>query len=260
MKKTSYSGYEKQSGLSHNCHPRRAFTLVELMVVILILGLLMAFLAPSLAVALKQGYRGKCKMNLRELARSCRSYASDATLHRGSASYALPVTPGLNTTNWGSLTVGNTAALWQLIDSGFAGRSLFYCPEAGPHRGFDKPAVDDNDFTATTSSYSYLSMVVVDYRTALGKDDPSLVILADQNPRCTPGVTGVPAINNNKNSANHGGDGQNVVHLDTSAKWIESPDGDGDDIYAADGADAGVIATNELNGWRNSRGDIFVIP
>ena len=228
--------------------------MVELLVVILILGLLMAFLAPSLAAALKQGYRNSCRMNLHELARACRSYASDGTLHRGGTAYALPVTPGLNTTNWGSLTVGNTAALWQLIDHGFAGRSLFYCPEAGLHRGFDKPAVDENAFTATTSSYSYLSMVVVDYRTVIGKDDSSLVILADQNPRCTPGVTGALAVNNNKNSANHGGDGQNVVDLDTSAKWIDSPEGDGDDIYASSNP------AIENVGGRGSRNDVFVIP
>ncbi len=245
---------------------RRAFTLVELLVVILILGLLMSFLGPSLAAALKQAHIGACKTNLRELARACISYAGEGTLHRGRTRFALP-NSSPTTTNWGSLKKGNSAALWVLVEPGYAGAGLFYCPGAGLSRGFSKPAEDGigyphnpagerTEFTATTISYSYISMVDPAYATTTVEDESSLVILADQNPRCTLGVTGISgrslAFNANKNSDNHGGDGQVVARLDTSAKWIEDPTGDGDDIYASTG--------NERAGQRKSRDDVFLIP
>lgn len=270
MSKSLYSGYETGSDLSPDAHVRRAFTLVELLVVILILGLLMSFLGPSLAAALKQAHIGACKTNLRELARACTSYAGEGTLHRGGTRFALPRSSELTTTNWGSLTKGNSAALWVLVKHGYAGAGLFYCPGAGLSRGFSKPAEDGigyphnpagerTEFTATTISYSYISMVDPAYATTTVEDESSLVILADQNPRCTLGVTGISgkslAFNANENSHNHGGDGQVVARLDTSAKWIEEPTGDGDDIYASTGS-----SYLERVGKRGKRDDVFLIP
>lgn len=267
MRKSPYSGYETGSDLSPDAHVRRGFTLVELLVVILILGLLMTFLGPSLAAALKQAYRSTCKTNLRELARACTSYAGEGTLHRGGTRYALP-NSSPTTTNWGSLTEGNSAALWLLVEHGYAGTSLFYCPGAGLNRGFDEPAEDGigyphtpveerTEFTATTISYSYISTVDSAYATTTVADESSLVILADQNPRCTLGVMGVGGVplaaNAGDNSLNHGGDGQVVARLDASVKWIEEPTGDGDDIYASTSAE-------EAQGKRGSRSDVFVIP
>ena len=81
MKKATCSDHETRFDLSVNGRLRPGFTLIELLAVILILGLLMAFLGPSLAAALRQSYRGKCKTNLRELARACKSYAGEGKLH-----------------------------------------------------------------------------------------------------------------------------------------------------------------------------------
>lgn len=264
-------------GLSVNGRPRPAFTLIELLAVILILGLLMALLGPSLAAALRQAYRGTCKTNLHELARGCISYAGEGTLHRGTTPFALPNSSSSsstdeNTTNWGSLTEGNTAALWVLVKYGYAGTSLFYCPEAGLDRGFDEPAKDGigypdtgvrTEFTPTTISYSYISMVDFAYATTTVEDESSLVILADQNPRCTLGVTGVQgspsfnmAPNLSENSLNHEGDGQVIARRGGSVDWIESPTGDGDDIYGYAGTDPAI----ENEGRRQSRTDVIVIP
>ncbi len=275
MKKTPGSDHETRFDLSVNGLLRPGFTLIELMAVILILGLLMAFLGPSLAAALRQAYRGTCKTNLHELARGCTSYAGEGTLHRGTTPFALPnsssSSPPLveNTTDWGSLTEGNSAALWVLVKYGYAGTSLFYCPEAGLDRSFDEPAKDGigyphtpveerTEFTPTTISYSYISTVDFAYAPTTVEDKSNLVILADQNPRCILGITGISsaalALNGSENSLNHEGDGEVIARLDGSVAWIESPTGDGDDIYA------GSNPAIENEGRRGSRDDVILIP
>ena len=54
---------------------RRAFTLIDLLVVIVIIGLLMAILMPTLQRAREQGRRAVCLNNLRELTLAWIMYA-----------------------------------------------------------------------------------------------------------------------------------------------------------------------------------------
>ena len=56
---------------------RRAFTLVELLVVVAILAVLMALLLPTLASAREKGLRTACLSNLRQIGIAIRAYASD---------------------------------------------------------------------------------------------------------------------------------------------------------------------------------------
>ncbi|MCE5326544.1 MAG: prepilin-type N-terminal cleavage/methylation domain-containing protein [Planctomycetaceae bacterium] len=235
---------------------QRAFTLVELLVVLAILAVLIVILVPTVAILIKKGYRGKCASNVREISRACFQYAKEPSMHRGRTAvpYALPISSALTTSNWGSLTQGNVAGLWVLIDKGFAPRGVFLCPEAGSSRGKEEPAAAATEFTAASVSYSYLSQVA--FPTTVSTDKSTLVIIADANPRCTPGTTGVTA-NNSACSANHDGEGQWVGCYDGSAKWLEGtvkdPTND-DDIYAAN--DQG----NEDQGKRGDRDDVFLIP
>src|SRR3954451_5665794 len=56
---------------------RRAFTLVELLVVIAIIALLIAILLPALMRAREQANRVKCMSNLRQIGTACVMYAND---------------------------------------------------------------------------------------------------------------------------------------------------------------------------------------
>jgi prepilin-type N-terminal cleavage/methylation domain-containing protein len=57
---------------------RRAFTLVELLVVITILAILMALMLPTLASAREKGWRTACLSNLRQMGIAIQAYANDS--------------------------------------------------------------------------------------------------------------------------------------------------------------------------------------
>ncbi len=204
----------------------KAFTLVELLVVVAIIALLVSILTPTLARALERARRASCASNVKEIIRACTLYAHDAKNHRGSLAMALPsVAPEADDTNgraWWRPDTGNRACLWLLVEYDYAGRDTFMCPSLG-----NEPApADATAFTDETCGYSYQSMVgrgismVVAY--------PSLVIVADLNPRFTPGSPTLDTYHKDlKNSLTHGlrggtGEGQNIGRLDGSAKWSNS--------------------------------------
>src|ERR1700678_206136 len=57
---------------------RRAFTLVELLVVIAVVAILAALLLPALASARQKGQRAACLSNLHQIGIAIQSYASDS--------------------------------------------------------------------------------------------------------------------------------------------------------------------------------------
>jgi prepilin-type N-terminal cleavage/methylation domain-containing protein/prepilin-type processing-associated H-X9-DG protein len=69
---------------------RRAFTLIELLLVVAIIALLIAILAPSLQGARKQALQLKCNANLRELGQAATFYAQDNRQHIVRAEYRPP--------------------------------------------------------------------------------------------------------------------------------------------------------------------------
>jgi type II secretory pathway pseudopilin PulG len=275
---------------------------VELLVVIGVIAILLTILAPYMGSARQQMYRTTCQNNLREIARGVFSYTNATEWHRGSGTSAgalpsittragttpLPAgAPWNASTNWADMKNGNAGCLWLLVSgrtpdytgnpyeakASWVAPKLFLCPEAESRRDFRTPRTEDGQFfpnagnpTTFTCSYSFFSMV-----TTLDSNDPTIasvlpstVIVADQNPRCTPGTQGIDANTNaqTRNSKNHKGDGQNAANMGQSVQWIESPSALGNNIYACD-RDPNVttpVTQLEAEGKRGGLNDSFLIP
>ncbi|MFB3894265.1 MAG: type II secretion system protein [Phycisphaerae bacterium] len=266
----------------------RAFTLVELLLVIGILALLVAILVPSLSRARSLAYRGVCATHVKEIARACVTYASDGNWHRNTLP-TLPIISGISTGNWGDPINGNAACMWLLITGNASGSTMkvaqpwaspgiFVCPEAKGRRGFLEPAIADGHFTPKTVSYAYMSQVPFTmsgktcYGTSVTEVRSSTIIVADSNPHCTPGETSFdgansPAVKSKfKNSANHNGEGQNVGRIDGSAEWKTNTLTEGsdpsksDDFYKSEGSNsAGGVRCKWVGGVDDSINDSFVI-
>jgi prepilin-type N-terminal cleavage/methylation domain-containing protein len=269
---------------------RRAggFTLVELLVVISIIAILVAMLAPSMYSVFFYVRKEACKSNLRSIVSAANRYAQADSRMR------LPtIRPSM--TNWGNMKLGNPGCLALLIDAKLADRELFLCPEAQSTRGHTTMPLDANYFTyipqtsttgVSTLSYSYISMVyntTTAWNTATGPQPaalmtmnrvpPTLVVLADQNPRCTFGTQSLKnyadlkdsagkqwSVALRRNSPNHKNKGQNVARWDSSVKWItdaNNPNTPDDDIYTSA---CGYMSSDETQGRRKDENDSFVIP
>src|SRR5512134_2050087 len=68
---------------------RRAFTLVEIMIVILIIAILLAIAVPQFIKARTQSWQKTCMANMREIDGAKEIFAGDAKLNNGD-----PVVPG----------------------------------------------------------------------------------------------------------------------------------------------------------------------
>ena len=64
--------------MKHNSAPRRAFTLIEILVVIAIIGILSALLFPVLKTARENGRKTACLSNMKELGLAFQQYAQDS--------------------------------------------------------------------------------------------------------------------------------------------------------------------------------------
>ena len=113
----------------------------------------------------------------------------------------------------------NSANLFQLTRSDYTPISLLACP-GNPHavRSADQAAAFDWR-SLEDVSYSYQ---VMDGPRPLWAQHPQQVVLADRSPVILHAARGEPIIPE-ENSPNHLGVGQEVVHLDGSTRWSNSP-------------------------------------
>jgi len=253
--------------------PRKAFTLIELLIAVGIIAMLMAMLAPSLHMARLHAMRTTCRGNIHGIAVACVSYATSLTTNRGTTASALPNTAPTSA-NWANIVTGNPAGLWLLVITDFATPRMFYCPEAGMRRKYRPGRPEDPSFLyedgVSTLSYSYISMLGTYTATGAGALPPrpfrdativastefssELVIVADQNPRTTFNSDTLGP-DEGKNSLNHNRAGQNIGALDQTARWITSCETEAeDDIYASD------TASKDAQKTRSDLNDSFLLP
>ena len=186
----------------------RAFTLVELLVVIGIIALLISLLLPSLGKAREQGRRTKCLANLRSIGQGMYLYAqaSRDRLPNGNAPKSGDPNSGVQ-------------VLVQFADL-YAQPGTFYCPSDND----DAPRSITNNYLGTKNSartsYDFYSLYWQP------ENGPKLPRLRGQAPLAWDldgGVTTPTAMQN------HGTSGANVLFADGHAQWVETSVWDGKD-------------------------------
>jgi prepilin-type N-terminal cleavage/methylation domain-containing protein len=116
----------------------RAFTLVELLVVIGIIALLISILLPALGRAREQANRIKCLSNIRQLATALVMYTTQnknaMPVQTGiGAAYGSGVEDFMNPTMYGSTTINNQTVLGTLFGYYLASnKALMICPDSSP--------------------------------------------------------------------------------------------------------------------------------
>ncbi|MDP9173568.1 MAG: prepilin-type N-terminal cleavage/methylation domain-containing protein [Planctomycetota bacterium] len=119
---------------------RKAFTLVELLVVIGIIAILIAILLPALAKAREAANNVKCSANLRSIGQAMAQYLADNQNFFPASNYykglgfdpvtgQIPTTPTSGYVHWSSFLFGNKSALGTDVpfESDF-GWDIFQCP------------------------------------------------------------------------------------------------------------------------------------
>ena len=141
---------------------RRAFTLIELMVVIAIISILLALLLPALASARDKGHRAVCLSNLRQIGIAVQTYADD---HQGLIPYGPKAPPFTSPANFYpstgaptsliSLQSGAPVGLGLMLADHLAEQpKVLFCP------GTDQPLDTDDELakvgrTQAQCSYYY---------------------------------------------------------------------------------------------------------
>lgn len=234
---------------------KQAFTVIELLVVVTIIGALMAILLPNLAAALEQARRAQCAANLRGIGQSIKVYSA------GNRGKWPSVYKGEDGEAWGEGWTAedteiadaianegktpeemkdddypyqcNLSCWWLLIRKGMSNPNVFVCPSAD--QSVDEDIVDYDKWW----SFKDLSNVSYSYQNQLDKSttdnaDAEMIVAADVNP-FRGDVAEEPSTRAEDrdamekeeryrlNSPNHDFEGQNCLYADGHVTWQNTP-------------------------------------
>jgi len=255
---------------------QRAFTLVEVLVVVGIVALLMGVLLPTINRARETSRRASCMANLRAIGQGLLAYAGDnkgelpriiaqpidnndyLESHEPDATVVNPFASATNGKN------ASYAALFLLVRYDILKPDVFVCPSTNdvvddfggqdPRRrsNFTKiRATESGNLVATNCSYTYACMYpnknASVKRMKLGTLPGRFPLAADKSlRRCSL----FPDDGHTKgNSRNHKRAGQNVVYVDGSVEWHATPNAgmNGDHIYNRGQGSCNMVPVMEVN-------------
>ncbi len=231
-----------------------AFTLIELLIVIAILGVLVTILVPVVTGQLEGARRSSCGASLRTIGLKMREYA---TGNKGRFPRAESVLDDGGTTQWtGKIGVFRTAApndttdtsvtatQWLLVRGEYVAVEAFICASTNdPVDDFtdsvpNKRAVSDlYDFkSGINTSYSFYMPYGSTTLSVVSRAD--IAIGADKSPFYDNATGAVESVtpddyDRTNSSNNHEQDGQNVLFTDGRVDWFEFANAGtgGDNIY-----------------------------
>ncbi len=234
-----------------------AFTLIELLIVIGILGVLVTILVPVVGGQIEEARRTSCRANLRAIGQKMVGYAND-NKGRFPTAPSKMYTGGAESCMWSGKTgvlrttaptasddTSVTASQWLLVRAEALSVDAFICPSTNDTPDDFTDAGDNKqlvnllyDFKSRENiSYSFFMPYGKPILSLLSKSD--MAIAADKSPffdnatgTLEAGIT--PAANSKTNSSkNHRQAGQNVVFNDGRAEWSEYANAGirGDHIY-----------------------------
>ncbi|MBN2560813.1 MAG: type II secretion system protein [Phycisphaerae bacterium] len=227
---------------------RKAFTLLELLVVVAIIAALMAILLPSLSASHERAKRTVCASNLHGIAHALYLYAEDApnvfpaiaqTYDQTSSNVHLFFDQDRTTAPSTTGIPSPTVDLWTLLRRSYTVPKQFICPST---TDVEDPAQDTTayyDFVMVATNFP-LRGIHLSYgyqyqhdpnRAAIGiTSEPTFPVMADANPYIKGGVDGMMfALDRSSqyrgNSANHPNrEGQNVLFQDGHVLFERGPD------------------------------------
>lgn len=211
-------------------HPCRAFSLVEMLVVIAIIVLLISILQPSLAKSRELARRSLCASQTRQQGIGMGAFANDRN-HRYPISVPIGNWPdGAMTGDWSDPT--KPAGQGVLFDDGYVTDPLvFYCP-SNSHSASAWTSIatgwNSTDWRNTYVHYPYwanfssiydpgdtLSQLV-----ARGPSDPSDRVLVSDNITLDVGPAHANSVTRNHLGIGSDPAGGNVQHNDNSSVWV----------------------------------------
>ena len=241
---------------------RVAFTLIELLIVMAILGVLVTMLVPVVTGQIEEARRRSCAANLRAIGQKMVEYAHE---NKGrlpdlfadrNASGGIGFKLGNPTYEY----KGNSTNMFILVVQDYLPEDSFICPSTDhTPTALDVVANQDDFVHYTNVSYS-MHMQRKSRGTPRGPfpltllSSAGMALLADRNPIAgitswvywSTGQTYYAAMENEsaqggydemqKNSYNHDQNGQNVLYMDGHAEWCENPKVgvNGDNIWTYD--------------------------
>jgi prepilin-type N-terminal cleavage/methylation domain-containing protein/prepilin-type processing-associated H-X9-DG protein len=222
----------------------RAFSLVELLVVVAILGIVIAILLPYMTKVRETSRRVECAANLLAINDALHAYANannhfyPSVIHDksrpGYTAYTGADSPDPFAKDSTVDPNDVTASLWLLVRGGYVPAKRFICPSTRDVPGFQGsgPEKRSNFASGKNLSYSYSSPFSnsPDYKL----DDTQVAdfaVMADKNPGVNPPDSDVvqPAYDASPfelakaNSKNHKRAGQNVLYADGHVAFQSTP-------------------------------------
>lgn len=234
--------------MSSFVRPRtRAFSLVELLVVVGIIVILFSIFVPYVAGVREKENRARCAENLRTLMAGLQTYARQ---NHGLFPRVV-YDPAHNPNGYSAFTGATsadpfapdtqvrpndvTASLWMLVRAGLAQPALFVCPSASETADAIDPAEwkHRSNFSGSQAlSYSYASPFSSAPGYTLNEYLPAdFALLADKNPGVShagsnvtaPAYDAQPFDMAQANSNNHGRAGENVLYADGHVAFQMTP-------------------------------------